>query len=518
MATVTRFCLLMTLLLSAVPIAAARYALLIGCNDGGSGVDALKYAEKDAESFAAILTRLGGFEQRAVTVLLHPDSTALEERLRTARKTVAAARTPDADLFLIYYSGHANGTDLMLGNGRYPLKKVRMFLDSIGCGVKIGVFDACQSGTVTAYKGGKRAEPFYLKNPQRVKGQIIITSTSASERAQESETLHGSIFSFYWFAGLRGSADASGDRRVTLSEAYNYAYRKTLETSTLTGGEAQHPMYRFNISGEGDIMLTDLAGRTGGIVFDKSTEGKFLVLSDSYTDIFADFFKKKNSEWYVSLDPGSYTAINANGGSVGMYSFAIGPGAESRVELAQSMLVPNAFTETRIKGANEVVKTTMSAPSTSPLTVWSFGFGLGGSSVIADGAKTGQSISLLFAGSRYITENAGLFFNVYYFTPRLNLGADVGFDFARKFSSAGIFGGAGAGLYYLEKNGPLFEDRLAPAATGHVGFSTDIGRSATFVFQIPYTMVFGPEMSNRIGVEVKFLFSGRYKDVKVLHY
>lgn len=507
--------------MAAAPSSAARYALLIGCNDGGSNVDALKYAEKDAASFAALLTKLGGFEEPAVTTLLQPDSVTLDRQLRTIRERLVLSRTPGADLFLVYFSGHADGREMLLGKSGYPLKKMREFLDSLPSGIKIGIFDACRSGTVTTYKGGKRAEPFYLNNPQRIKGEVIIASTSASERAQESESLHGSIFSFYWMQGLRGSADVSGDRRVTLSEAYNYAYRKTLEASTLSGGEAQHAMYRFNISGEGDITLTDLTGRTGGIAFDKSTEGKFLVLSDSYTDIFADFFKKKNSEWYVSLDPGNYTVINANGGSVGVYSFELGRGSGSLVELAQSMLVPNALTESRIKGTNEVAKVQMETPSTSPLSVWSRGFSLGGfSSFKGGGGSTNRSISVCFANTIYISDLANLFFDACYFTGGINLGGDVGFDFIKKLSSTGFFGGLGVGYFYLEKNGPRFDDRLAPAVTAHAGFSADINKSTTFVALVPYTMTFGPgtAIGNRIGFEVRFLFSGKYKDVKVLHY
>ena len=510
------FSIILGLLLTATPGVAGRYALLVGCNNGGTSVDPLRYAEKDAQVFAGLLTKLGGFEQNAVVTLLHPDSAALEGRLQSVRKQLSLSESHDADLFLFYYSGHADGTDMLLGNTRYPFLKLRKFLDSLPAGVRIGVFDACQSGAVTAYKGGKRAEPFYLKNPQRIKGQVIISSTSASERAQESETLHGSIFTFYWISGLRGSADASGDRKVTLSEAYAYAYRKTLETSTLTGGEAQHPMYRFNIFGEGDIILTDLANRTGGIAFDKSTEGKFLVLSDSYTDIFADFYKKKNSENYVSLDPGSYRVINANNGSVGLYSFTLGP--NSLVDLRQSMLEPNPLEESRIKGTNEVAKVKMEEPAASPLSVWSHGFGLAGYGVMADGEKTRQSLELSFANSRYLSESMNLFLNVRYFTPNLNFGFDAGFDFLKKFETQDLLAGLGVGLFYRENGGTAFEDRLAPAATVHAGFTIPVGKSCDLVVQVPYSAIIGNSISHRVGLEVKVLWSGKYKDVKVLEY
>ncbi|MBN2189271.1 MAG: caspase family protein, partial [Chitinispirillaceae bacterium] len=184
---------------------AARYALLVGSNDGGGAVEQLQWAEADAGRFAQILKALGNFDPSATVTLLHPDSAALDHEMRRSAARLGRSKAPENDLFLLYYSGHADGRDLLLGTSRYPLEKIKSCLDSLPSGVRIGVFDACQSGAVTAYKGGKRAEPFYLTAPQKIKGQVIIASAASNERAQESESLKGSIFSFFWLSGLRGS-------------------------------------------------------------------------------------------------------------------------------------------------------------------------------------------------------------------------------------------------------------------------------------------------------------------------
>jgi hypothetical protein len=497
---------------------AARYALLVGSNYGGGAVEQLQWAEADAGRFAALLKSLGGFSDSATVTLLHPDSAALDKELRRSAAQMRTSKTPENDLFLLYYSGHADGLDMLLGATKYPLKKVQKYLDSLPAAIRIGVFDACQSGAVTAYKGGRRAEPFYLTTPQKIKGQVIIASAAANERAQESESLKGSIFSFFWLSGLRGSADASGDRRVTLNEAYHYAYRKTVETSTITGGEAQHPMYRFNIRGEGDIMLTDLAASRGGIRFDRSCEGKFLVLSDSYTDIFADFYKKKNTEAFVSLDPGNYTVINADNGDVGLYSFEVGA-PDGTVELAQSMLVPNPLTESRIKGANALAQAKMSEPGVSPLSTYSWGIGAGAHLTPAAGGRdAAKAISACLANSVYVKEHADLFFNIYYLTGGLNVGTDIGFDYVLRSASSGFSAGGGAGLYYLEKNGATFDARLTPALTAHAGFSMAAGKHTQFLVQVPYTLEFGPVTSHRVGLELRLMFCGAYRDIKVLKY
>jgi hypothetical protein len=278
-------------------------------------------------------------------------------------------------------------------------------------------------------------------------------------------------------------------------------------------------MYRFNIHGEGDITLTDLTEGSGGICFDRSCEGKFLVLSDTYTDIFADFSKKKNCETFVSLDPGSYTVINANNGEVGMYGFAVGEAAAKEVRLSQSMLVPNQLTESRIKGINAVAGAKMSAPETSPLSTYAWGVGTGACATLANGGSGApRMLSVCFDNAVYLREHADLFFNFYYLTGGLNFGSDIGFDYVWGPRSSAVVTGIGGGLYYFEKKGLSFDNAVSPALTGHIGFTTDIGANTRFVVQVPYTVVFGPTVSHRIGIEIKFMFSGQYRDVKVLKY
>jgi hypothetical protein len=493
-----------------LPAFAARHALIVGCNNGGQGVEPLHWAESDADRFASILCRLGGFEPSAVVILKGPDSASLEGQLRKINSR--SSKSAEEDLFLFYYSGHADGRDMLLGTTRFPLKRLKTAFDSLPFGMKVGIFDACQSGAVTAYKGGRRSEPFSLGDQTKIKGQVIIASTTASERAQESESLKGSIFSFYWFSGLAGSADISGDRRVTVDEAYRYAYRKTVETSTLTGGEAQHPMYRFAIHGQGDILLTDLTDKHGGVLFDRTCEGKFLVLSDSYTDIFADFFKKKNSEWFVALEPGNYRVINAQDREVGMTAIEIRR-SNGSVRFSQSMLVPQELTESRIKGANPVARASLAVPSTRPLSTYTWGLGCG----VLHRMNTSPVPAMLdVANIFYVNNRCNLFLDMIYLTRGLNGGGLVGFDVLSVPGKNRCFAGAGAGLFYFEKNS---DDPVSPALTLHAGFLTDIGRQLQFAVEVPYCITYEYSTAvHRIGCEIRLLIPGKYRNVAALEY
>ena len=232
---------------------------------------------------------------------------------------------PSQATLFFYYSGHADNEGLLLDSTHCTFAAINKLINGISAGIRIAIFDACQSGVVVAFKGGMRAEPFFFDNRQKSQGEVWIASASANERAQESATLKSSLFSFHLFTGLRGSADLSADNRVTVSEAYQYAYSKTLETSALTTGILQHPVYRFNLSGEGDIVITDLSERRGGILVDGSCRGTFLIMSRNYTDVFADFSKEKGRENFIALSSGDYIIINARGGDdIGLYRFSIG--------------------------------------------------------------------------------------------------------------------------------------------------------------------------------------------------
>jgi len=57
---------------------------------------------------------------------------------------------------------------------------------------------------------------------------------------------------------LRGAADSSGDGRVTLSEAYQYAYVHTVSATAATEIGPQHPEFDVQLSGEGELVLAEL--------------------------------------------------------------------------------------------------------------------------------------------------------------------------------------------------------------------------------------------------------------------
>ncbi len=309
------------LALCAGPASARRHALLVGDNYGGAGVDSLRFSETDARRFADVLTHLAGFDPADVEILINCDSAGLEKGLLDMRTKLGAPVSGSAaaagsasgagsdDLFLFYYSGHSDRDALRLGSTRYPLEKLRTSFQAVPSQIKIGIFDACQSGMMTRFKGGTASRPISIENLKNVYGQVIIASSAMDERSQESDQLEGSVFTHHWLNGLRGSADISGDRKVTLNEAYQYAYQMTIETTSRTRAGIQHPAYQFRIYGEGDIVLADLTQGRSGLVFGFRQDGKYLVVDKEKGRILADFYKGPDREMLISLPQGSYNVL-----------------------------------------------------------------------------------------------------------------------------------------------------------------------------------------------------------------
>ena len=114
-----------------------------------------------------------------------------------------------------------------------------------------------------------------------MQGYAFLTSSSADEAAQESDAIGASFFTHYLVSGMRGAADVSGEGKITLSEAYQFAFHETLARTTTTQGGAQHPAYDINLSGTGDIVMTDVRQTSASVLLTEELAGRFFVRNAS---------------------------------------------------------------------------------------------------------------------------------------------------------------------------------------------------------------------------------------------
>jgi Caspase domain len=352
---------LAAMVLAARPTAAAdglrRFALIAGNNEGGADTKPLLYAGEDAKKIHAVLTELGGVRKEDTTLLLGRSADdfwtalgALEARAATAR------RTGQRTVLLVYYSGHAKDGAFRLGKTRVPIDALKQRLAGDGAAdVRIGIFDACRSGVVNRLKGARKGPAFEIAADvmHDARGLVLLTSSSADEDSQESDALAGSYFSHHFASGLRGGADRSGDRVITLSEAYEYAYSRTVAETAETAAGAQHPTFDYELKGNGNLVLAELGlGREGLYVPAAAPAGVYYFVDAHRGVVSAEVVKTAGFDRVVALAPGRYRVKRRLPDRLRIGEIEVAAGRFTTLE--ENRLRDGAFADDPVKGGRSV--------------------------------------------------------------------------------------------------------------------------------------------------------------------
>ncbi|PCC70270.1 hypothetical protein SAMN02745121_03402 [Nannocystis exedens] len=315
-----------------------RIALIVGANDGGPGRVKLRYAGSDAKGLSRVLAEVGGIDRRDSFVLIDPSPTQFLDGFRWAQDRVAKARAAGERVqFLFYYSGHADDRGVHLGASQIDYPKLRGLIHAVDAQVRLGLLDSCSSGAFVRLKGGKMRPPLSTGDPN-IQGHAFLTSSSAEEAAQESDRIGGSYFTHYLVSGLRGAADVNRDRRVTLHEAYRFAFDETLKGTETTLGRAQHPVYDIQLVGTGDLVMTDLRETTATLDIHSSVGGRVYV-RDADGRLAAELYKGVGAGAVsLALEPGRYSIVIDDGAKMWRGTVDVRPGVQNeltRSELSQ---------------------------------------------------------------------------------------------------------------------------------------------------------------------------------------
>jgi len=295
---------------------APSLALIVGTNRGGPGQSDLRYAEDDARAVADLLGSLGHYRAANVELLLRPSLRDVERALErlAARADDARRRGEDAQA-LFYYSGHARANALNLGNDELPLGDLRARLVALPATITIVVLDACQSGAISHIKGAEPTADFSFNSVNRLTntGIAVMASSSGTELSQESEALRSSYFTNNLLAGLRGAGDADRDGRVTLVEAYRYAYNQTLSATAATAVGSQHATLETGLRGKGEVVLTYPAAASAQLELPSALDGELLVRAEPSGAVLVEMHKAAGRAVRLALAPGRYEVIHRRG-------------------------------------------------------------------------------------------------------------------------------------------------------------------------------------------------------------
>jgi hypothetical protein len=286
-----------------------RFALLAGNDIGGPDTRPLLFASQDARRMHGVLTQLGGVASGDAELLINRSAGDFLRALGNMEaRVLEAQRRGERTVFILYFSGHAKDGDLRLGDSRLGFADLRARLTAAPADIRVGIFDSCRSGLITRSKGARHTPAFEIEasGSEETRGLVLLTSASADEDAQESDEIGGSYFSQYLISGLRGDADRSRDRRVTLSEAYAYAYARTVAETAESAAGAQHPTFSFDLKGNADLVLADLSSRREGLYIPAAAPAGTYYLVDSSGFIAAEVDKPADGDRQIALPPGKY--------------------------------------------------------------------------------------------------------------------------------------------------------------------------------------------------------------------
>jgi len=329
------------------PAGLRRYAIFTGSNNGGEERVKLVYAETDAIAMYNVLTEIGGLAPNDTILLSDPDVNEIKEAFSRIKANIERdKKNSRRSEFIFYYSGHSDDSGILPGGELFEYSHLRQEIDKMGTEVKIAVLDSCSSGAFTRLKGGVKKAPFLIDESVDTEGHAFLTSSSENEAAQESDAIEGSFFTHYLITGLRGAADSTQDGTVSLTEAYSFAADETLARTTSSIAGAQHPSYSINLTGSGDLVLTDLREIISSISIDKEIEGR-IYFRDNAGRLVVEFRKRAGMPVSISLPGGIYQVELETDRNLAVTMISVSRG---EIQLTQSAFSPAERTFARTRG------------------------------------------------------------------------------------------------------------------------------------------------------------------------
>nr|WP_318715541.1 caspase family protein [uncultured Treponema sp.] len=282
-----------------------RYAIYIGSNVGGNNRKLL-YAGTDATSFQNTMAEIGGIRKSNSVLLLDPAkddvdnameyiSTLIEKNRENARRSE----------FVFYYSGHSDENALLLGKNKYDYSSLKASISKVPSDVHVVILDSCYSGNFIRTNGGQKQKPFLVDDSSVIKGHAYLSSSSSQESSQESDEIESSFFTNAMITGLRGAADSSGDKKVTLNELYSYAFNETLSKTEYSSAGPQHPNYNITLVGSGDLVLSDISESDCLLTLKKELNGR-VIIRDKNEKLVSEINKTPAGPIYLAMETGKY--------------------------------------------------------------------------------------------------------------------------------------------------------------------------------------------------------------------
>jgi hypothetical protein len=296
-------------LLSLAPAVQAepiRILLAVGARKGAHGEPPLRYSLRDARRVRDVFVSLGGVRPEHALLLEDPSAASLRSTFSRVQALARKQRKLDVTFFF-YFSGHGDRDRIHLGEESVPVSEVAARIDGVPAALRIVVSDACRTASLRT-KGASADTAFDVRlgPAAQATGTAWIHATASGEAAQESDALAGAVFTHYLLSGLRGAADRDGDRKVTLAEAYAFAYHSTLIRSAKSSGVLQRPSAELELEEHAPIVLTQTRRASALLALPRGADAQYLVYATGARAVVAEIWGRAEHSVQLALTPGKY--------------------------------------------------------------------------------------------------------------------------------------------------------------------------------------------------------------------
>ncbi len=204
------------------------WAVIVGIS-AYNHMPALRYTDDDAYRIYAFLKSPegGALPDERIRILVDEDAT--KDHIGTAMDDIFG-KADSSDLIVLYFSGHGlKGSFLPIDydghNNKFLHEEIKERLDQSKAKYKLILADACHSGSLLAMKGvtvENTILQYYKSLAQADPGTALILSSKSDETSLESSGLRQGVFTHFLIRGLKGEADADGNRVVNIEELYTF--------------------------------------------------------------------------------------------------------------------------------------------------------------------------------------------------------------------------------------------------------------------------------------------------------
>ncbi len=216
---------------------AHAYAIVIGIEQYQQKLPKADFAAHDAEIMGQYLSKVLGYQEENVVVLLNDRAT------KTGIEKYIEAWLPDHvekdDSVFIYYSGHGapnaktgkaylvpyDGDPAFVEKTSYPLEQLYEHLANLPAKEVVVMLDSCFSGAGGRSVIAKGMRPMVLsvENPLLARGKTVVLAAGSGDQVSSTYDQKGhGLLTYFFLKGLQGEGDRNKDQNIELRELFEY--------------------------------------------------------------------------------------------------------------------------------------------------------------------------------------------------------------------------------------------------------------------------------------------------------